>query len=90
MTMRPTPYPRTVEATAVMPTVEMGELHTQPLPALPMDMPCAWCGIRLRAVPDAPKPYKPRDTDELAWYHPTGCIAAARNADAGIRIDRLS
>lgn len=59
---------------------------TTPIPR--PDFPCAWCRVRLAACGLAPKPYFPADTPgELHWYHPIGCIAAARNADAGIRMD---
>lgn len=59
---------------------------TAPFPALPLDATCAWCNAPLRAVPSwVPTPYQSRDTGVIAYYHPIGCVAAARNAEAGIR-----
>jgi len=36
------------------------------------DHPCAWCGLRLAAVPDRPLEW------EGAWYHRRGCYPTAR------------
>lgn len=68
---------------AVMPTVEM-DPPTTPIHLRP-DVKCGWCHIPLSALPDLPKPFQPRDSPFILYYHPTGCISAARNQDAGIR-----
>lgn len=36
------------------------------------DEPCAWCALRLAAVPDAPVQWDGK------WYHRRGCLDAAR------------
>jgi hypothetical protein len=75
----------TVEMVAAMLTVEIEA------PVAPIDGLCGWCGIRLRAIPDPPKPYLRRDETEVLYFHPTGCLSAQRNKDAGIsgRVDSL-
>jgi hypothetical protein len=60
------------------PTTVMPELHqTQPIK---LAYHCGWCDIRLAAVPDQPREFDGR------WYHPGGCVSAARNAATGVRI----
>lgn len=49
----------------------MGDVEQTAQPARP-GQPCAWCSLRLGAVPDAPFRWEGR------WYHRTGCYPAAR------------
>lgn len=70
----------TTEYNAVMDTVEM-HVPTTPLPRA--DLSCAWCDIRLAAIPDLPKPVHDRDGN-IVYCHPHGCVSAYRNSIAGI------
>lgn len=49
---------------------DTGAEWVRPLP--PADTRCAWCGLRLAAVPDAPSLW------EGDWYHRRPCVAVAR------------
>ena len=51
------------------------DLATEPIPRV--DMPCAWCKVRIGAVPDTPTYF------EKQWYHTTGCYPAARMVHYG-------
>lgn len=63
-------------------TAFMPELHgTVPMAKVQND--CGWCGINLRAIPDAPKQIDP----DGPYYHPIGCLAAARQAARGGRAE---
>lgn len=66
-----------------MPTIEVYiPPETVPLPRA--DTTCGWCHIRLSALPEQPKPYQPKGSPFILYYHPVGCISAARNHDAGV------
>lgn len=59
-------------------TTLMPELH-HTVPMAEVQTECAWCGIRLAAIPDAPKPvYDPEG--KIVHVHPGGCVAAYRQA----------
>lgn len=48
----------------------------------PMRIPeqlCGWCNLRLNAIPDDPRQIEPNGR----YYHPIGCISAARFDRAG-------
>lgn len=66
------------------PTTLMPELHdTRPMAVVKREMFCAWCGIRLAAIPDSPSPLVPPWSKEVHYFHPGGCAAAARGAGRG-------
>lgn len=64
-------------------TVFMPELYppTVPIALAVADDLCAWCGIRLCAIPDPPRHY------EGMRFHPGGCVAAARGLYRGEETD---
>jgi len=70
------------------PTTFMPELYpdTVPIAVARTGEVCAYCEIRLGAIPDPPKPYVRAGENEVRHYHP-GCIDAQRNKDAGVRIE---
>jgi hypothetical protein len=68
-----TTLPLTDSETALMP--ELRPAHYGHL----VHTLCEWCGIRLAAIPDAPRQIDP----DGPYYHPGGCIAAARGQRRG-------
>lgn len=73
-------YPFSNAETTIMP-----ELHppTVPLSIAEARARCAYCGIKLNAVPDAPRQLVP----DGPYYHPS-CIGPARSVMSGLR-DRV-
>lgn len=58
-------------------TEEMPELRGAKTMPMRVANYCGWCDIRLSAIPDAPREWHGR------YYHPGGCISAARGAARG-------
>jgi hypothetical protein len=63
-----------------MPTMVMTALPTMPLPRA--DAMCAWCQIRLAAIPEAPKPVFADDGTVVHVHY--CCAGPYRNDRAGI------
>lgn len=62
-------------------TTYMAELHhTVPFARVVADATCAFCGIRLVAIPDAPVRYQRPRFPVADYYHP-GCAKAQRISD---------
>lgn len=59
-------------------TMVMPELH-HTVPMHEVQNECAWCGIRLTAIPDAPKPVFGLE-GEVVYCHPGGCATNHRRA----------
>lgn len=57
------------------------EIYPPTMPLAAINTVCEWCGIKLRAIPDAPRQIDPHGP----YYHPGGCVAAARADRIGIR-----
>jgi hypothetical protein len=62
-------------------TTFMPELYPDTVPIARVENKCGWCGIRLAAIPDAPREYAGM------YFHPGGCVAAARGASRGERTE---
>lgn len=60
------------------------ELWALTAPLAKVEARCGWCDIRLTALPHDP----PREFEGL-YYHPTGCIAAARMNHYGLAGETL-
>lgn len=62
-------------------TYEMPEMHAT-MPMRAVQNVCGWCGIKLSAIPQAPVP-----GPDGKYYHPGGCMAAARGTARGERVE---
>lgn len=64
-------------------TTFMPEMHpqTEPMAAVKAREHCAWCGIKLTAIPDTPRPVH-APNGKIVHTHPGGCTAAFREVVA--------
>jgi hypothetical protein len=73
----------TAEIVAQMPTMEFAAFPTNPIPRV--DELCAYCEIRLGAIPDPPKPVF-ADDGQIVHVHYC-CAGPYRTRQAGIHFE---